>query len=714
MQDRKTGCAPRKNRHDEGRDAQPIAEGGNNRMDLTPTAPLLISTAPTRPADRSVAILIMLVSALCFLVAVPFAARPWPRMVAFVQSDDTGLALVNVITATLLIGQFVQLRAGSLLVLACGYTIAGMLSVAHLLASADILRANLPRLANGETTTWLFVLWHCLFPLSIMLYAILSGSGRDRTVAAKRVLPAVGYSMLAAAIVVLVCLAIAILAPPFQRDPIQGNLIAAGTAWFVTATCLGVLYGKTRARRVLDMWLCVVLFAWVLDISLGGLIGRHEQEMGWYAGRIYGLLASSLVLAAMLLETGTLYARLMTAMGGMRAQADALSKSEAALRQAQKMEAIGQITGGVAHDFNNLLTVIIGSLELLRHNKDADERTLRLTAYAAEAAAKGEQLTKQLLAFSRRGMVDPAIRHPNRLIRDFEPLVGRALGGAIEIVLDLGEPISLVRVDPAQFEAAILNLAVNARDAMDGAGTITIATRAVTIDAACAADNPEAVPGEYAMIALSDTGSGMDGETISRAFEPFFTTKTAEKGSGLGLAQVYGFVKSSEGFVTIESKPGAGATVKLFLPRHEGEETEIDSPSATAPAWRAAGEAILVVEDDPAVLDIVVETLSEFGYATVTAGTAADALEQLKRHSDIALLFSDIVMPGGMNGAQLAEAARAMRPTLPILLTTGYAAAALGSDYIVPAGTNILTKPYLPDELGQRIDELLKPAKATA
>jgi signal transduction histidine kinase len=704
----KTGCAVREIGHDAGREAWPVFEGESNLMDLTPTVPLLISTAPTRPVDRYVAILILWISAIGFAAAVPFAARSWPRMAAFVQSNDTGLALIDVITATLLVGQFVQLRTRSLLVLACGYTIAGLLAVTHLLASAEILQINLPSLANSETATWLFMLWHCLFPISVMLYAILSRSARDRTVAQAQVLPMVVYSLLMAAAIVAACLTVAILAPPFQADPIQGNLIAAGAAWAVTAICLGVLYVKTRARRVLDLWLCVVLFAWVLDISLGGLFGRHEHEMGWYAGRIYGLLASGLVLAAMLLETGTLYGRLMTAMGDMRSQADALSKSEAALRQAQKMEAIGQITGGVAHDFNNLLTVIIGSLDLLRLQTGMDERAARLTAFAAEAATKGEQLTKQLLAFSRRQMTDPAVRDPNRLVRDFEPLIRRALGGAVEIVLKLDEPISLVQVDPAQFESAILNLAVNARDAMGGAGTITITIRNVTIDSACTLDNPEAVPGDYAMIAVSDTGAGMDAATISRVFEPFFTTKPAGKGSGLGLSQVYGFVKSSEGFVTIKSEPGAGATIELFLPRYEGDEPVTEAPTQPAPERRTAGEAILVVEDDAAVLEIVVEALSEFGYVTVTATNAAEALERLNGASDIALLFSDVVMPGAMNGAQLAEAARAMRPGLKVLLTTGYAAAALGDDYIMPAGVEILPKPYLPDALAQRIAQLLR------
>lgn len=361
-----------------------------------------------------------------------------------------------------------------------------------------------------------------------------------------------------------------------------------------------------------------------------------------------------------------------------------------------------------------LLTVIVGSLDMLRPLLGGDARAMRLAGYATDAAAKGEQLTKQLLSFSRRQMLNPGIRDPNRLIRDFEPLIGRALGEANEIVLDLDPAVGLVRVDPAQFEAAILNLAVNARDAMDGRGTITIATRQVTLGAREAAENPEAEPGAYIAVSVSDTGMGMDAATIARVFEPFFTTKPVGKGSGLGLSLVYGFVKSSDGFVTIDSKPGEGATIRLFLPRVEGAEASPAAGPAAAPEpeHSMAGELILVVEDDPNVLEIVVETLEEFGYATVTATDASEALARLKEDSRIALMFSDIVMPGGMNGAQLAAAAREMRPELKILLTTGYAAGALGPDHATPDDIGILAKPYMPENLAQRVRQLLRPGQS--
>jgi signal transduction histidine kinase len=680
-------------------------------MDPASPAPLLISTAPTRMADRYIALAVVILSTVGFLAAAPYAGITWPRMISFVLANDTGLALVNMITATLLIGQFVQLRNRSLLVLACGYNVATLVIVGHLLASARLLQGASPTVFNPETAAWMSFQWHCLFPAFIVLYAFLSRPGWERIVAHGRVFRAVAVSAFAAVGIAAACAGVAILGAHAYPDGLEGNLAVAETAWAVTALSLILLFLTTRARRVLDMWLCVVLFAWFLDITLSGLLGRQPGHLGWYAGRIYGLLAASLILAAMLLETGTLYGRLIAAMGEMRDQAEALSRSEAALRQAQKMEAIGQITGGVAHDFNNLLTVIVGSLDMLRPLLAGDARAERLAGYATDAAAKGEQLTKQLLSFSRRQMLNPGVCDPNRLIRDFEPLIGRALGEANEIVLDLEPAAGPVRVDPAQFESAILNLAVNARDAMAGRGTITIATRQATVGAREAAENPEAVPGVYVAVSVSDTGMGMDAATIARVFEPFFTTKPVGKGSGLGLSLVYGFVKSSDGFVTIDSKPGEGATVRLFLPRVEGVET---SPAAhpgaiPEPDYSTAGELILVVEDDPNVLEIVVETLLEFGYTTVTATHAAEALARLKDDPRIALMFSDIVMPGGMNGAQLAGAAREIRPELKILLTTGYAAGALGADHAAPDDIGILAKPYMPENLAQRVKQLLRP-----
>ena len=295
------------------------------------------------------------------------------------------------------------------------------------------------------TTSWLFALWHSIFPVFIALYAVLSRSKRDAPVRSKVLLPLIGLAVAVAAILAALSVAVSIsnLSRHIgaMRSDSDFTATTASFAWTISAAALAVLYVKTRAHRVLDLWLCVVMVAWMLDIVVGGLIGSSQASFGWYAGRIYGIIAAGVILAALLLETGSLYARLIRVVAEMQVQAAALVESEAALRQSQKMEAIGQITGGVAHDFNNLLTVIIGSLDMLKQQRDGGPRALRLTDYAMQAAIKGEKLTKQLLAFSRRQILNPEIKDPNLLIREFEGLMQRALGETIRIVLDLAPAI---------------------------------------------------------------------------------------------------------------------------------------------------------------------------------------------------------------------------------------------------------------------------------
>jgi signal transduction histidine kinase/CheY-like chemotaxis protein len=666
--------------------------------------PPLLSTAPARRADRYAALLIIAISLLGLILVLPYADQPSPRLVAFIPAVDTGLALIYLITATLLIGQFIQLRTPSALMLSGGYLFACFIVIAHLLSDAQSLRSLHPGAANAFTTVWLFVLWHSLFPVFVMLYALLSRSRYDAPVRPSRLLPMVALSVAGALALTALSVVIAIWGYPLR----VGGAFALATSsvtLLASAAALAVLFVRTRARRILDLWLCVVLIAWMLDITVGGLIGGSQFSFGWYAGRIYGILAAGLILSALLFETGSLYARLNRALADMHVQSAALRDSEAALRQAQKMEAIGQITGGVAHDFNNLLTVIIGSLDMLKA-RESDPRSARLTDYAMQAAIKGEQLTKQLLAFSRRQMLNPEIRDPNRLIRDFDGLMRRALGETIRIVLDLAPDIGAIEVDPAQFESAILNLAVNARDAMDGAGIITIETRVVAQTDAAGGAGQSAGP--YVVIAVSDTGAGMDAETVSRVFEPFFTTKAPGKGSGLGLSQVYGFVNSSHGFVKIDSTPGNGTTVRLYLPRVGGYAAEIaEPPAGEAPRQSTMGEMVLVVEDDPGVLEMAVESLVELGYGVETAISGPDALERIRAGGRIDLLFSDIVMPDGMNGVELTLKAREIRPGLKILLTSGYAAGALADAETLPSDVEIIGKPYRLEDLAQKLRKVI-------
>jgi signal transduction histidine kinase len=379
---------------------------------------------------------------------------------------------------------------------------------------------------------------------------------------------------------------------------------------------------------------------------------------------------------------------------------------EERLNQAQKMEAIGQLTGGVAHDFNNLLTAIVGNLDMISRSPGDSERVERLARTALQAASRGSDLTQKLLAFARKQVVQPETVNPNHLLTDFRDLLQRALGETIELEINLDPTLDPVRLDPSQFQSAVLNLCVNARDAMPDGGKLKIATRNVRI-----ADEsdayPDARPGAYVVVSISDTGAGMEEGTLARAFEPFFTTKDVGSGTGLGLSQVYGFCRQTGGFARIASATGQGKSVEMYLPR-SADRADRASGGWMLPLRRAdEGEVILVVEDDVAVLEMAVESLSDLGYRTLTAEDAQSALAILRSNARIDILFSDVVMPGGMNGVQLSVEAKRLRPHLKVLLSSGYTGAALGQSG-VPEDTPILSKPYRREDLAQKLRMVLR------
>ncbi|MRI57009.1 response regulator [Methylobacterium sp. DB1607] len=375
---------------------------------------------------------------------------------------------------------------------------------------------------------------------------------------------------------------------------------------------------------------------------------------------------------------------------------------EERLNQAQKMEAIGQLTGGVAHDFNNLLTIIVGNLDMIVRKPDDAQRVERLATSAMTAARRGAEVTEKLLSFSRRQVLRPVTVNPNRLLKDFRDLLERAVGETIAVRLVLDASLDPVRLDPGQFESAVLNLAVNARDAMPGGGTLTVRTCNAHLDAGELAERPDLSPGPYVLVAVLDTGHGMDAGTLARAFEPFFTTKEIGRGTGLGLSQIYGFVRQAGGHAQIKSEVGRGTSVELYLPRSDERALE-RRPEGAMPLRRAAaGEVVLVVEDEPAVLEMATESLAELGYRTLTATQATEALERLSGPERIDILFSDVVMPGGMNGVQLSVEARRLRPGLRVLLTSGYTGTALDGQG-VPDDLPLLSKPYQRDELADKI-----------
>jgi signal transduction histidine kinase len=385
-----------------------------------------------------------------------------------------------------------------------------------------------------------------------------------------------------------------------------------------------------------------------------------------------------------------------------------LREREEALRQAQKMEVVGQLTGGVAHDFNNLLQVVVGNLEILQRNLPEEAGRLRRAAEnAMSGARRATTLTQRLLAFSRRQPLDPRPLDPNKLIADMSDLFHRTLGEAISVETVFAAGLWRVEADANQLESALLNLAVNARDAMPDGGKLTIETANARIDEGYAATHVEVSPGQYVVICVSDTGVGMDKATLSRVFEPFFTTKEPGKGTGLGLSMVYGFVKQSGGHVKIYSEPGIGTTVKIYLPRLLGGSEEDEPVAATIVPEGSREETILVVEDDDDVRAHSVEILRELGYRVVEAHDGPSALRLLERQTRVDLLFSDVILPGGMDGAEMARQALAKHPRLKVLFTTGYARDAIVHQGRLDRGVQLITKPFTYADLAQKVRDVL-------
>jgi PAS domain S-box-containing protein len=385
-------------------------------------------------------------------------------------------------------------------------------------------------------------------------------------------------------------------------------------------------------------------------------------------------------------------------------------QTEEALRQSQKMEAVGQLTGGIAHDFNNLLQGITGSLDLIR-NRVAQGRANDIERFltgATTSANRAAALTHRLLAFSRRQPLDPRPVRANPLLSSMDDMLRRTLGERISLELVLAGGLWLTKCDPNQLESAILNLAINARDAMPDGGSLTIETCNAHLDSAYAARERDVRPGQYLCICVSDTGFGMDRETVSRAFEPFFTTKPIGQGTGLGLSMIYGFARQSEGYARIYSEVGKGTTIKLYLPRYRGDE-EADNDSYESAALPAAetGETVLVVEDEPVVRGLIVEVLTELGYRALEAADGNAGLEMLQSRRRIDLLITDIGLPG-LNGRQVADGGRVSRPGLKVLFMTGYAEnASLASGFLEP-GMAMITKPFAMDVLATRIREIIE------
>jgi PAS domain S-box-containing protein len=906
---------------------------------------------PATQSDRAAASAVVGVSAILFALAVPFAGTPLTPVPAFVASYQAALAVSDIITAVLLLSQFAVTRSRALLWLSSGYLFTAAAAVVHALTFPDLFAPNGLLGSGPQTTVWLYMIWHGGFPLFVLAYVWLkeADGGTPVKVPAKNAIVGSVLAVVAATAVFALIVTgghdlLPVLLSQGHYTPIMIGVVSV--VWSLSFAALIALWFR-KPHTVIDVWLMVVMCAWLFDIALSAIVNVARFDLGFYAGRIYGLLAANFVLAVLLVENVGLQARMAGLVGMLRRQAasdrnyfgererlfsavvdssndaiitksldgtitawnraaerlfgfsaaeavgrpidiiipeetrdeleeilasprngqtieqhetvladrngrpidvtlglfplrspdgeiigaskvarditerkraqmalnreieerqrifetsqdlilvtdgfgefvqvspsamtilgfrpeDMIGRSaaefvhpddlerireemraarhglvkrnfearnlhsdghevtlnwmatwsepvkrhffigrdltekrtaEAQFRQAQKMDAIGQLTGGVAHDFNNVLTVITGTIGILSDAVADRPELAAVTKLIDDAAERGAQLTRHLLAFARKQPLQPREIDVNALVLEAAKLLHPTLGEQITITPQLTQDAWPALVDPNQLTTAILNLALNARDAMPEGGKLVLETRNVHLDEGYASMNADVAPGNYVMIAVSDTGAGIPAALLERVFDPFFTTKEVGKGTGLGLSMVFGFVKQSGGHIKIYSEEGHGTSVKIYLPRSTGVQETAYEVMQAGPV-EGGTEKILIVEDDALVRQYVVTQITSLGYSALEAANAVEALEIIDDEAGIDLLFTDIIMPGPMNGRQLADEAMRRRPALRTLFTSGYTENAIVHHGRLDYGVLLLAKPYRKSDLARMI-----------
>jgi len=912
---------------------------------------VFLSTQLATPRDRARAFAVVGVSSILFALAVPYAGMPLAPIPAFVASYQSALAINELITAILLFSQFAILRSWAMLLLASAYLFTAAVAIVHGLTFPGLFTPTGLLGAGSQTTVWLYMIWHGGFPLLVMAYALT----KDRDGGPK--IPWPTWRAVSAGVVAVGAVVAALTWTVTAQHHLLPTLLSEGHytqtmigvvsgVWLLSLTALLVLWSR-RPHLVIDIWLIVVLFAWLFDIALAAILNVARFDLGFYVGRIYSLCAASFVLGVLLVDNVALQAKMARLVEALRRQAaserdyyaererlfgavvesskDAIiakaldgtitawnkaaealfgysaaeaigqhisiivppdrckevddilarvSRGEAIdrhetvrlhrdgrnvevslsispvrsaagkiigaskiardvteskrtrsalereieerqrifetsqdlilvtdsvgnliqvspsvtailgyrpddmighnaiefihqedlhstrnemrtarkgrlmrsfetryrhkdghavtlnwmgtwseavqrhffigrdltekraaedqFRQAQKMESIGQLTGGIAHDFNNILTVITGTIGVLADSVADQPELASIARLIDEAAERGSQLTKQLLAFARKQPLQPREIDVNALLLQSAKLLRPTLSEQIEISPTLAENAWPALVDPNQLSTAILNLALNARDAMPQGGKLMFETLNVSLDEGYVGMNSDVAVGDYIMIAVSDTGSGIPAALLDKVFDPFFTTKEVGKGTGLGLSMVFGFVKQSNGHIKIYSEEGHGTTVRIYLPRSTG--ACLSAGEATPPTQLDRGsETVLIVEDDALVRKYVVTQVASLGYTTLEAANAAEALQIIDNGTPIDLLFTDVIMPGAMNGRQLVDEALKRRPSLKTLFTSGYTENAIIHQGRLDPGVLLLAKPYRKPELARMI-----------
>jgi PAS domain S-box-containing protein len=787
--------------------------------------PVFPSTALPGRGERRLAFAVVLISVVIFIAAFPFARQPLPQIWAFIPAYEAALAINDLLTAVLLFAQFSILRSRSLLILACGYLFTALMVVAHALTFPGVFSPTGLLGAGPQSTAWLYMFWHGGFPIFVILYAWSNDEPRavaEAPWSIQRALQA-GIGAAFASVAVLTLLATVgqrLLPAIMSANTYSSTMIAVVLlVWLLSFIALLLLWNRPR-HSMLDLWLMVVMCAWIFDIALSAVFNAGRFDLGFYTGRIYGLSAATFVLVVLLVRTTGLYGQLSQLLGteqqklmresalrqrifntsidlilvcdrkGRLAQVSPSSqtilghqpdemigqsanqfiyhedldntrkemrlarlgrltrnfdcrythkkghavpltwtgvwsehdqqhffigrdmseriKLEQQLRQAQKMEAIGQLTGGIAHDFNNILAVVIGMTELTAARVAGDPGLSAMVKQIDEAAERGVQLVQRMLAFARKQPLEPRVLDVNDAVKRATSMLARTLGEDITMRSDLADEPWLALADPSQLEDAIVNLAVNARDAMPKGGNLVIETANVHLDEDYAAQHAEVQPGDYVAVIVTDSGTGMPPEIVERVFEPFFTTKEVGRGTGLGLSMVYGFMKQSRGHVKIYSEVGHGTSIKMYFPKASQKVASDIDVSATEVHESPSGrETILVVEDDATVRAMAVSVLEGLGYQVRQASDGKSALSILHGTAHIDLLFTDMIMPNGVSGQDLVKAARQLRPNMKALLTSGYSEQFISTRGDADQDVRLLVKPYRREKLATAVRSAL-------
>lgn len=801
---------------------------------------VFLSLLPPLHTDRRLALTLAALSAVVFFVLAPFAQVPLTPIAAFIPTYQAALFMSDLITAAVLFGQFSIQRTRSILLLATAYLFTAIAIIPHTLSFPGLFAPAGFMGSGPQTTVWLYMLWHGGFPLLIIAYAFVKHDSRRLVRPLRVALAGVAIAIGCVAGFTFLTTAGHTLLPTLllpDNTYTTAMQVVIFSVWALSAVALVTLWLRPP-HTALDLWIMVVMVAWTCDVGLSAALNGKRFDLGFYAGRAFGLAAATFVLTMLILETRNLYARLARSLNAKRAAAEtradraqrisheaaetlravidsstqsvlALSPqgqvllwnktaekmfgyrsdevvgyfypllpqspnareeqkevfdralagaslrgvdiqcrgkngtetvtlgsstpffdeskalrgialvledltdkrtTEDMLRQAQKMEAVGQLTGGVAHDFNNILMVILANVEELLEDGALTPTHRSMLTSISTSGQRAAELTKRLLAFSRKQRLQPLDTNLTDLVAGIDKLLRRSLGEHIEIEAIFADDLWITSVDRPQVEAALVNLCVNARDAMPTGGKLLIETGNVELDLDYTRANAGVVPGQYVMLAVSDTGSGMPAEILQRVFEPFFTTKEVGKGTGLGLSMVYGFIKQSNGHIKIYSEVGRGTTIRMYLPRNQAATTgNVDGQQAAAPRGI---ERILLVEDDTQVQATVRRQLAGLGYIVTEVSTGPEALALIDRGETFALVVSDVIMPT-MSGPMLAEELRRRDRSARILFMSGYSENAAHLHGHLNANVRLLSKPFRKIDLARRIREVLDlPAEA--